>query len=356
MTKKSTLMQTTTSKTVDQNRAPEPRQAPGTAPETQHGLGATTDDKCRICESHLDGAVIVDTGDLRVQRCNTCGAGMLVPLPSDEMLAEGYQSGDYAQEKGRLSGWLGRILAPLYRHRVDFATAQGTKTGRLVEIGSGKGRLLHMAKSMGIDARGVEPHGSRREHGADEFDLDIYAGTLEEFVGEGENYDMVTMWHVLEHVPRPVEFLGEVAKVMADDARLTIEVPNVDTWARKSCGVAWQGWQFPVHLTHFTPGSLRFGLDAAGLEVIELSTWSPQMSVLGWTQSILNRFTRTENLLYRILKRNWSPRTRDDYADIGRLGLACVVLALASPLVVAATFLERRVDAGPVVRVACRKR
>jgi SAM-dependent methyltransferase len=315
--------------------------------------GALHPDLCRICGSRLDGPFL--TGDpWRVRRCRTCTAAFIVPVPSAEVLEAAYHEGGYADERGQVAAPLDRLLDAFSRRRLEFAAGDKI-SGRFLEVGSGKGRLLKVARAKGFDAIGVEPHSGRREFGTNRYDIEVFNGPLADFPPERGPFDVIAMWHVLEHVPEPVDFLRQVYKLLADDGRLAIEVPNLNSWARFATGEAWFPWQLPYHLVHFTPRAMEVALSRAGFELTSMTTRSFEMQLLCWSQSVLNRLSGTEELSYRLLKRNWRPESKEDWKALARLCGAGVGLVALSPLIAAAGAVEPSLGGGVVVRVAARK-
>ncbi|MCC7078859.1 MAG: class I SAM-dependent methyltransferase [Acidimicrobiia bacterium] len=314
---------------------------------------ATHPESCRICGATLDGPFLTG-GKWRVQACRSCTAASLVPLPTPEVLDEAYHQGGYADERGQVPAPVDRLLDRFSRRRLEFA-AGDKRSGRFLEVGSGKGRLLKVARAKGFDPVGIEPHSGRREFGTNRYDIDVFNGPLADFPPERGPFDVIAMWHVLEHVPEPVDFLRQVGKLLADDGRLAIEVPNLRGWARYVTGDAWFPWQLPYHLVHFTPKAMEIALDRAGFEMTSITTRSLEMQILCWSQSVLNRLSGTDELSYRLLKRNWQPESKEDWKDLARLAGAGLGLAVLSPFILAAAAVEADLGGGTVVRVAARK-
>ena len=81
------------------------------------------------------------------------------------------------------------------------------------------------------------------------------------------SFDVVTMWHSLEHVHRPLAILREAFKLLAPGGKLVVACPNIASWAFRAFGPSWFALDLPRHLTHFTPATLRAMITAAGFRV-----------------------------------------------------------------------------------------
>jgi 2-polyprenyl-3-methyl-5-hydroxy-6-metoxy-1,4-benzoquinol methylase len=81
------------------------------------------------------------------------------------------------------------------------------------------------------------------------------------------SFDVVTMWHSLEHVHDPLAVLRAASQLLTPGGRLLVAVPNVDSLPFRWFGPAWLGLDLPRHLTHFTPATLSASVRAAGFRV-----------------------------------------------------------------------------------------
>lgn len=116
-----------------------------------------------------------------------------------------------------------------------------------------------------------------REYGASqtrEQGIDVFCGTVEEYErsASGETFDVITMSHVLEHVPEPVKALEAMRHLLADDGVVVLALPNGAYWAWRIMKEHWLGYQVPVHLMHFSLKSLARCSERAGFKVESMGT------------------------------------------------------------------------------------
>jgi SAM-dependent methyltransferase len=112
----------------------------------------------------------------------------------------------------------------------------------------------------------------------DEYGIRAYVGTLPHFDLEPESFDVITMWHSLEHVHEPAPLLREARRLLAPGGKIVIAVPNIDSLAFRWFGQDWFGLELPRHLTHFTPTSLlqmlqRCGFATEPIQFVRHSDW-----------------------------------------------------------------------------------
>ncbi len=148
-------------------------------------------------------------------------------------------------------------------------------SGRVLEVGCGFGDLLAELKDAGKDVAGVEINPAAvdfcRKRG-----LDVRCGTLESAQFPAESFDTAIMWHVIEHVPFPVETLKNILKTLKPGGKLYLYCPNVASYCGTLFGDAWMGWDPPRHLSHFTPETLCRTISASGFKLISITTASPE--------------------------------------------------------------------------------
>jgi SAM-dependent methyltransferase len=106
----------------------------------------------------------------------------------------------------------------------------------------------------------------------------VLHGTLPHDDLQPESFDVITMWHSLEHVPDPKRVLTEARRLLAPKGKLIIAVPNIDSLAFRIFGQSWFGLDLPRHLTHFAPWTLHLLLERVGyrvepIKMVRHSSW-----------------------------------------------------------------------------------
>jgi len=220
--------------------------------------------------------------------------------------------------------------------------------GRVLDIGCGYGDFLMACRRKGWQVAGVEQDGApimelRRELGFEVVTTTELAGLAD------ASFDVVTMWHVFEHLAEPREKLREVLRLLRPGGRVIIEVPNFGSWQARMGLPEWHHLDVPRHLLHFERPTLEAMLVAAGLEPQRWSTFSAEYDAFGMMQSLLNRLCPTSNYLFQILiGRRWKGTVRDVVITL----VATIPLTVFSVIVsaIAPAFAQ-----GGVLRVVAKK-
>ena len=225
-------------------------------------------------------------------RCPACAVAFVHPQPGPE--AQSYPAGYYGR-RGSLPRWGGRLLSGSKCRRIERLKAGG----RLLDFGCGRGEFLDAMRRRGWEVRGVEASEGARSLLPPELRGAVHPdpGPL-----SAERFDVITLWHVLEHLPRPAETLRSLRDLLGEGGILYVAVPNFSSWESAAAGAAWFHLDLPRHLFHFEPEGLVRLLEREGFEPIRVDHSSWAYNVFGLCQTWLNRITGTRNVLYRRLK------------------------------------------------------
>jgi SAM-dependent methyltransferase len=190
-------------------------------------------------------------GEFPVVRCD-CGMGYLSRVPKD--LAAAYPS-DYDAHASRPA------LQALSRR---FNLIRKLRPGRIVDVGCGSGRDLLTLRDCGWTVVGVEtdPHAAAAAVAAG---IDVRAGTLETAGLEPDSADVVTMFHVLEHVTDPVDVFRRARQALRPGGVLLAHVPNFEGWAARLFRGAWYALDVPRHVNFFGARTIDRALHQGGL-------------------------------------------------------------------------------------------
>lgn len=289
---------------------------------------------------------------LDIVRCERCGLTYTSPIPTLDELMPFYNAGVYTKDERRPVAALDRALSVFADMRLR-EIERWKKPGRLLDVGSGKGRFVWRATARGWAARGVEPVPGTVKLARSRYGVDVVEGTLIDAHFPASSFDVVTMWHVLEHVADAATELREVRRTLAPDGLLALEVPNIaslQAWLGRD---RWFHLMLPHHLVHYTPATLHSVLAGAGFEVVRVRTMSPEQGPLGMLQTVLNCLGGERDFLFHRLKRMPTQGSRGSYA--ASMLKTAVVGPFASVPAAGAEVIASWLGHGSVIRVLARK-
>lgn len=219
--------------------------------------------RCPLCEGDVSATVatLPRAGrEFTVRECAACAHRFTHPVPAPEDFALFYDD-DAAYQAFRTERRSGRSALYVWlrdlrlRHRARVMTRRAGKPGRCLEFGCGMGDFLLALRERGWDVVGIEPS-ARAAEACRQKGLDVTQGA-DPALAQGP-FDLIVLWHVIEHVPDPVSTLKSLRGLLADDGLLAIAMPNLDSLdAKHYAPEHWFGTDVPRHLQHFTQRSMR---------------------------------------------------------------------------------------------------
>jgi 2-polyprenyl-3-methyl-5-hydroxy-6-metoxy-1,4-benzoquinol methylase len=259
----------------------------------------------------VDGAasLVVEGTRSGVVRCLDCGLAFTNPRPSPGTIHRFYSDYEPHQTCGLTPSRRRHVGSPWQKLKFwepYSAQRHGLPwhgRGRLLDFGCGAGAFMEMMHLRGWQVLGLDVCPAIIARIRSELSLPALAGSLPHEGLSPESFDVVTMWHALEHVHQPREVLEQVRRLLVPGGKLVLGVPNMHSAMCRWFGPAWYGWSMPHHLTHFTPATLLRMVERAGFHVEKLRmvrnpAWIPgsletarrQQRPLGWRRWLGKRF------------------------------------------------------------------
>lgn len=223
------------------------------------------ENSCILCGKPSDEIHIYKDGYSYV-RCRDCGSAYLRPQPTAEELKDFYNTTyqvDFRRNKKTASRKARRFLKEIDKF---------TKPGGLLELGCSYGFFLKKAKENGWTVKGLEWSGQACNYALRELNLDVSDESLHEFGLTQRKFDVVTAWHVLEHLADPWQELTNIRKVLNDEGIFSFTTPNLDSLQFKLLGNRWEWISPPAHLYMFGISSITHLLKKSGFEILKLET------------------------------------------------------------------------------------
>lgn len=214
----------------------------------------------------------VSQEDFNIVSCNKCGFHFTNPIPSEAKIGAYYKSESYVSHSSSNKGLINKIYLQVRKYtlkkKVDLVK-QFTKSDGLLDIGAGTGHFINACQSKGINALGLEPDEDARNYGVSNFNVNV-KDINELHVLKDNSRDVITMWHVLEHVYHLNRDVEKITRILKDDGKLIVAVPNMNSYDAKIYGEFWAAFDLPIHLYHFTPSDIEALFDKYNLKIDEM--------------------------------------------------------------------------------------
>jgi len=143
-----------------------------------------------------------------------------------------------------------------------------SKKGRILDVGCGNGLRLETFKKEGFNqCCGIEPLKESVDYAKEVKNLPVIQKTLDEFNCSKNSFDIITLYHVFEHLHNPIHHLKILNKNLNSGGWLVIQIPNFNSWQAKLFKERWAGLSIPCHYFHYTPKTINNLLSQNGFKV-----------------------------------------------------------------------------------------
>jgi len=236
-----------------------------------YACGATECEPFLVGEEDLTGK----EGNFQYVRCSSCGLSYQNPRVHLDQIHEFYDSEYIAHRKKKNWG----VLTPLYERAMSKHDREKVKLvsrylqpgpgSRVLDVGCAVGTfLLRMKDEFGCRISGVDFKEGLEFPRFDE--IDFHQGLFyEQDALPAESFDLITMWHFLEHCYDPPRSLAQARSLLGPEGRLVVEVPRLDSRTARWFGAKWPGVQAPQHTVLFDRAHLESMVAQADLEIVE---------------------------------------------------------------------------------------
>lgn len=215
--------------------------------------------------------------EFELRECEDCRAVFLAPTPTPQEIATYYPTGYWWQtsspsESARLWHKLlenyRRIMTGPHVRRVERLIADGARRpARLLDLGCGDGLFLASCRGLPLVPLGVDLSLDALRAARKRLGSCLITCDLEALPYPAETFRLVTLFHVLEHLPNPNRCLSEIHRVLEPGGWLVVQVPNAACLQRTVLGKWWEGFEVPRHLVNYSPGNLPSLLERHGFAV-----------------------------------------------------------------------------------------
>jgi 2-polyprenyl-3-methyl-5-hydroxy-6-metoxy-1,4-benzoquinol methylase len=205
------------------------------------------------------GDFFLSQEEFTIVRCDSCSFKFVNPRPDVQEISKYYESRDYvSHDSGKRNPitFLYRIIRK-WSIKKKYDLVNNLSTGKkILDIGCGTGEFILYCKRNGFEVQGIEPGMKPRSFAQKEYELDVHE---EEYLENKltPEFDIITLWHVLEHVHPLNERMKKIAAILKPGGTIIIAVPNCDSWDAGHYGKYWAAYDVPRHLYHFSQENMQ---------------------------------------------------------------------------------------------------
>ncbi|HXJ98952.1 MAG TPA: class I SAM-dependent methyltransferase [Gelidibacter sp.] len=195
------------------------------------------------------------------------------PQPSPEKLSEYYKSEDYISHTDAKRNVFEKLYHAVkvvaLKRKIKLINNVSSNGKTLLDIGCGTGDFLQVAHSSGWQISGIEPNEQARDLANKKVDNVVFdTEQLSKF--ESYSFDVITLWHVLEHLPNVEEHFSIFKKLLKPNGVLIIAVPNYKSYDAQLYKEFWAAYDVPRHLWHFSQASIKRLGEKIKMDVVKI--------------------------------------------------------------------------------------
>ena len=226
-------------------------------------------------------------GSFATTECRLCKTVFINPMPSVADLATLYPNDYYSFQTPTRPRVLKRIIRTFLRYPKVTHVPPFEKPGVMLDVGCGAGHYLVEMREKGWQVFGSELNRAATEAGR-KANLDIRPGELTQSGFELKNFDFIRANHSFEHVPNPDIVLQQMHRLLKDDGRVFIGIPNFGGLFPKIFGKYWWNFGLPVHTFNYTESGITAIMTRNGFKVERIIHNSDYSGLTGSLQILAN--------------------------------------------------------------------
>lgn len=220
---------------------------------------------CPVCQNNTfekylevqDYTVSQET--FQIVACKNCGFKLTNPRPNQDEIGKYYKAESYISHSNTSKGLIAKIYHTVRKYtlksKISLINSHYPQKGKLLDVGCGTGMFLNEARKNGWNVNGIEP-----DSGAKKIAEEINKATIKNEIltsFQDEQFNIITMWHVLEHVHLLNETVDWLKERLTENGSLIIAVPNHESKDAEIYQEQWAAYDVPRHLYHFSQKSIK---------------------------------------------------------------------------------------------------
>jgi len=262
-----------------------------------------------------------------IEKCDSCGFLFTQDFPSENYIDSYYVSDQYISHSDSRKGLMNKLYHYVRRYMLGRKTKliekQSSQKGRLLDIGAGTGYFAHEMQNKGWAVTAIEKNEQARNLCKEKWNIDARDNKAL-FELPHHSFDVITLWHVLEHLENLNEVMQQLYVLLQPSGTLVVAIPNATSYDAKHYQSFWAAYDLPRHLWHFTPQTFsqiasnhnfkivetkRMAFDVFYISILSEKYRGKSMRMvrafftafIGWLSSVFNK-SKTSSLIYVLKK------------------------------------------------------
>ena len=265
---------------------------------------------CPVChgtEMKMMFSTKTRSSEFHLLQCVSCTLTRTIPFPDDEILRLHDTFVYYGKNENKFIPIIQRIRNEIMRAYVKYYLSMipySVQRPKILDVGCAEGRLLKAFLESGCECWGVEHHVYPAERFQNADQIRYLQGELEQLKLPEGAFDLIFLWHTLEHTSDPQMVMARLYDLLAPNGALIVAVPNFSSMEARRFKEFWFHLDVPWHKYHFNERSIKHLMRRHNYRMIRMTTLSLEQGPYGLFQSLLNAMGWRHNEFYEALKGN----------------------------------------------------
>jgi len=265
-------------------------------------------EKCPLCGSVKIKSkfackdYLVSNEEFEIYFCMDCEFLFTNNFPSGDSIGKYYDASEYISHSDTKQGIINKIYHYVRKYMMKkkmkfICKLSGKQTGKILDVGCGTGYFLNYAKGKGWETAGIEKNEHARNTAEKQFGLYVkHEKHIYNF--PKENFDTITLWHVLEHLEDLDDIMGKIYNLLLPDGIAVIAMPNCSSYDARHYKTYWAGYDVPRHLWHFVPQTMEILAKKSNFHVV----CKKPMCFDAYYVSLLSEKYKDRNIVFALIK------------------------------------------------------
>lgn len=220
------------------------------------------------CKDHLTSCE-----SFEIFNCSDCNFSFTQNFPSEQVIGRYYEANDYISHTDTQNGIINKLYHQARKIAIGYKTKLVKKyTGKpttLLDIGCGTGYFIRTLSEKGWDVTGIEKSEQVRQYTKQKFGLEVHNSEYL-FDIPDKSQDVITMWHVLEHIEKLNQTILAIHRILSDNGTAFIALPNKESFDANHYKEYWAAYDVPRHLWHFSPSDFERLVSMYNFKIVEI--------------------------------------------------------------------------------------
>lgn len=220
--------------------------------------------ECPVCQNEkLENNMVcqdysVSGESFMIVKCNNCLTKITSPRPVQNVIENYYASDNYISHTNKANNIINTLYKIVRKYTIKQKVSlinKFSKKGKILDIGCGTGEFLKACLKNGWEITAIEPNENAWENSVINTNNNFYKDVLS--LKNKNTYDVITLWHVFEHLYNPNEIIKKLKSLIKDEGVIILAVPNYESYDAQHYKEFWAGYDVPRHLYHFSQSSIK---------------------------------------------------------------------------------------------------